>query len=125
MRVLLSPPSIRQLDFCAGLDGALRSDGVCVVACFTSTEAVRHATTLRGWSVFIIARPQCRVVVDVFWAHSPLLGLINIVPQFVVILATVVSFARLDSLAAICLLPLVGWVAFAGILNTAIWLLNS
>ena len=41
------------------------------------------------------------------------------------ILATVVSFARLDSLAAICLLPLVGWVAFAGILNTAIWLLNS
>ena len=60
-----------------------------------------------------------------FWAHSPLLGLINIVPQFVVILATVVSFARLDSLAATCLLPLVGWVAFAGILNTAIWLLNS
>jgi tryptophan-rich sensory protein len=52
-----------------------------------------------------------------FWAHSPLLGLINIVPQFVVILATVVSFARLDSLAAICLLPLVGGVAFAGILK--------
>jgi tryptophan-rich sensory protein len=98
------------------LDGALRSDGVCVVAYFTSTEAVRHATALRGWSVFIVARPQCRVVVDVFLAHSPLLGLINIVPQFVVILATVVRFARLDSLAAICLLPLVGWVAFAGIL---------
>jgi benzodiazapine receptor len=69
--------------------------------------------------------PQCRVVVDVFWAYSPLLGLINIVPQFVVILVTIVSFARLDSLAAICLLPLVGWVAFAGILNTAIWLLNG
>jgi tryptophan-rich sensory protein len=49
-----------------------------------------------------------------FWAHSPLLGLINIVPQFVVILATVINFARLDSLAAVCLLPLVGWVAFAG-----------
>jgi translocator protein len=30
-----------------------------------------------------------------FWAHSPLLGLMNIVPQFVVILATVVSFAQL------------------------------
>ena len=60
-----------------------------------------------------------------FWAHSPLLGLINIVPQFGVILATVVSFARVDSLAAICLFPLVAWVAFAGILNTAIWLLNS
>ena len=60
-----------------------------------------------------------------FWAHSPLLGLINIVPQFVVILATIISFARVDSLAAICLLPLAAWVAFAGVLNTAIWLLNS
>jgi translocator protein len=59
-----------------------------------------------------------------FWAHSPLLGLINIVPQFVVILATIVSFARVDTLAAICLLPLAAWVAFAGVLNSAIWLLN-
>jgi tryptophan-rich sensory protein len=60
-----------------------------------------------------------------FWAHSPLLGLINIVPQFLVILATVVGFARLDGVAAICLVPLAAWVAFATILNTAIWLLNS
>jgi len=60
-----------------------------------------------------------------FWAHSPLLGLINIVPQFVVILATIVSFARVDELAAICLLPLAAWVAFAEVLNSAIWLLNS
>jgi benzodiazapine receptor len=60
-----------------------------------------------------------------FWAHSPLLGLINIVPQFVVVLATIVSFTRIDGLAAMCLLPLAGWVVFAGILNTAIWVLNS
>ena len=59
-----------------------------------------------------------------FWAHSPLLGLINIVPQFVVILATVVSFARIDRLAAFSLLPLTIWVAFASVLNTVIWLLN-
>jgi tryptophan-rich sensory protein len=59
-----------------------------------------------------------------FWAHSPLLGLINIVPQFVVVIATVVSFARIDRLAAFSLLPLAGWVAFAGVLNTAIWVLN-
>jgi len=60
-----------------------------------------------------------------FWAHSPLLGLINIVPQFVVVLATIVSFAHVDDLAAICLLPLAAWVAFAGVLNSAIWLLNG
>lgn len=60
-----------------------------------------------------------------FWAHSPLLGLINIAPQFVVILATAVLFARVDRMAALCLLPLAAWVGFAGVLNTAIWLLNS
>lgn len=59
-----------------------------------------------------------------FWAHSPLFGLINIVPQFVVILATIISFARIDWPAAISLLPLAAWVAFAGVLNAAIWLLN-
>ena len=60
-----------------------------------------------------------------FWAHSPLLGLINIVPQLGVVIVTVVSFARVDRLAAFCLLPLAAWVAFAGVLNTAIWLLNN
>jgi len=60
-----------------------------------------------------------------FWAHSPLFGLINIVPQFVVILATIISFARIDRLGAIVLLPLVAWVAFAALLNVAIWILNS
>ena len=60
-----------------------------------------------------------------FWAHSPLLGLINIVPQLGVVIATVVSFARVDRLAAFCLLPLAASVAFAGVLNTAIWLLNN
>jgi tryptophan-rich sensory protein len=60
-----------------------------------------------------------------FWAHSPLLGLINIVPQLVVILATIVGFARVDRLSALCLLPLAAWVAYATALNAAIWLLNS
>jgi tryptophan-rich sensory protein len=60
-----------------------------------------------------------------FWAHSPLLGLINIVPQLAVITTTIVAFARLDPVAAICLVPLVAWVAFASLLNVAIWWLNA
>jgi translocator protein len=60
-----------------------------------------------------------------FWAQSPVLGLLNIAPQFVVILVTTALFARLDSLAAICLFPLAAWVAFAGVLNLAIWRLNG
>ncbi len=60
-----------------------------------------------------------------FGAHNPLLGVINIVPQLLVILATVVTFYRLDRMAAWCLMPLAAWVAFASTLNIAIWQLNA
>jgi tryptophan-rich sensory protein len=59
-----------------------------------------------------------------FAANSPHLGMINIVPQFALIVATVVVFYRLDRLAACCLVPLTVWVAFATMLNFSIWLLN-
>src|SRR5271165_5091790 len=59
-----------------------------------------------------------------FAANSPLLGVVNIVPQFALIIATVVAFYRLDRLAAFCLVPLAAWVAFATVLNFSIWILN-
>ena len=60
-----------------------------------------------------------------FAAHSPLLGLINIVPQWLVIVAAVVAFYRLDRAAGCCLIPLALWVAYAGLLNLALWRLNG
>jgi tryptophan-rich sensory protein len=39
-----------------------------------------------------------------FAAHSPPLGMINIVPQWLIIIATIVAFYRLDKIAAWCLL---------------------
>ena len=60
-----------------------------------------------------------------FGANSTLLGVINIIPQFLIILVTIVAFHRLDKLAAWCLLPLAAWVAFASVLNVAIWRLNG
>jgi len=59
-----------------------------------------------------------------FAAHSPLLGLANIIPQWLAVVATIVAFSRLDRLAAWCLTPLAAWVAYAGILNAALWWLN-
>jgi translocator protein len=59
-----------------------------------------------------------------FGANNPLLGVINIIPQLLVILAAVVVFHRLDRVAAWCLVPLAAWVAFASVLNVAIWRLN-
>ena len=60
-----------------------------------------------------------------FAAHNPLLGLINIVPQNLVIIATIVAFYRIDRTAGWCLVPLAAWVCFATVLNFAIWKLNS
>ena len=60
-----------------------------------------------------------------FAAHSPLLGLIDIVPQVLLAAATLALFWRLDRLAGLCLLPLVLWVSYAGLLNFAIWRLNG
>jgi translocator protein len=60
-----------------------------------------------------------------FSAHSPLLGMVNIIPQWILILGTTATFYRLDKLAGFCLLPLVAWVAFAAVLNFAILKLNA
>lgn len=60
-----------------------------------------------------------------FAAHSPLLGLINIGPQFLMILATINAFRPLDRYATWALVPLAAWVAFASVLNYSIWSLNG
>ncbi|HEY4140791.1 MAG TPA: TspO/MBR family protein [Pseudolabrys sp.] len=60
-----------------------------------------------------------------FAAHSPSLGLVNIGPQFLLILATINAFRPLDRMATWALVPLAAWVAFAGVLNYSIWTLNG
>lgn len=60
-----------------------------------------------------------------FDAHSPLLGLVNIVPQALVVVATVIAFWRLDPPAGAALVPLAAWVGFAAVLNAALWTLNG
>jgi tryptophan-rich sensory protein len=60
-----------------------------------------------------------------FDAHSPLLGLFNIVPQFLLVVATLIAFLRLDGPAGLAMAPLAAWVGFAVALNAAIWQLNG
>ena len=59
-----------------------------------------------------------------FTAQSPLLGLIDIVPQWLVIAATTILFFRIDRIAGLALVPLTAWVAYASLLNAAIFWLN-
>ena len=59
-----------------------------------------------------------------FGLESPILGLIVIVPLWVVIVATMATFSRVDRRAAALLVPYLAWVSFATALNYAIWTLN-
>jgi benzodiazapine receptor len=59
-----------------------------------------------------------------FGAHSPLLGLVVIVPFWGLILATTLVFRTMDRLAAWLLVPYLAWVAFATLLDVEIWRMN-
>ena len=59
-----------------------------------------------------------------FGLHNPFLGLCDVLPQWLLVIATMLAFWRIDRLAGLCLLPLAFWVAFAALLNFEIWRLN-
>ncbi len=59
-----------------------------------------------------------------FGLRSPLAGLVDILLLLLLIAATAVSFGRIDRWAAILFLPYLAWVAFASVLNFAIWRMN-
>jgi translocator protein len=59
-----------------------------------------------------------------FGAQNPPLGFVVILALEAAILLCIRSFARLDRIAALCLWPYAAWVAYAALLNAAIWALN-
>jgi tryptophan-rich sensory protein len=71
-----------------------------------------------------------QLVVNVGWslaffgAHSPLYGLVVIVPFWLLIAATAAAFYAVDRAAGWLLAPYLAWVSFAAVLNATIWRLN-
>lgn len=59
-----------------------------------------------------------------FGLKSPLAGLLDIVPLWAAILATLISFWKISPAAGALLLPYWLWVSFATALNFAIWKMN-
>ena len=88
----------------------------------------REPTEERRWAIGAFVG---QLVLNAAWswmffgAHNPALGLINIIPQFLVIVATIIVFWQVDRIAAFCMVPLAAWVAFATALNGSIWWLNG
>ncbi len=59
-----------------------------------------------------------------FGRHQIRGALIDIVILWVTILATLISFWKLEPLAGMLLLPYLAWVSFATVLNWTIWQMN-
>lgn len=59
-----------------------------------------------------------------FGLRSPALALLEIGVLWLAILATTVAFWRVSRPAALLLVPYLAWVAFAAVLNAALWLKN-
>ena len=59
-----------------------------------------------------------------FGAHSPLLGLMTILPMLALIVTTIILLRPIDRIAAWCLAPYVAWVSFATYLNAGFWWFN-
>jgi len=59
-----------------------------------------------------------------FGLRNPLAGLLDIVPLWAAILATLVCFLRISPLAGALMVPYWLWVSFATALNFVIWKMN-
>lgn len=71
-----------------------------------------------------------QLILNVLWSvvffglHSPLCGVIVIVALWITILFTILRFFPISTLAGALLLPYIGWVSFAAVLNISILVLN-
>ncbi|TDQ16925.1 TspO/MBR related protein [Algoriphagus boseongensis] len=59
-----------------------------------------------------------------FGMESPILGLVVIIPLWVMILLCIFQFRKVNKWASILMVPYLFWVSFATALNFAIWYLN-
>ena len=59
-----------------------------------------------------------------FGARSPGLGLIDIVPLWLAVAATIFAFSFHSRVAAFLMVPYLAWVSFATALNAAIYMMN-
>jgi len=59
-----------------------------------------------------------------FGLESPILGLVIIIPLWVLILMCIKIFFQINKAAAYLMVPYIFWVSFATLLNVSIWYLN-
>lgn len=84
-----------------------------------------HPFKKQALGVFI-----AQLVLNVLWSpaffglESPKLGLMIIIPLWVLILMCIKLFFPIHKIAAYLMIPYIFWVSFAMMLNASIWYLN-
>ncbi len=72
----------------------------------------------------------CQLALNLMWSvlffglQSPGAALVELIGLWLLILATLVAFARIRNAAAALIAPYLAWVAFAGVLNATVWYMN-
>ncbi|MFB3897407.1 MAG: TspO/MBR family protein [bacterium] len=88
-------------------------------------KGLKYTPAKLAITVFII-----QLILNSIWSiaffgfKSPLAGLVVLILLWIAILATIITFYKISTWAAILLIPYILWVSFAGILNYAIIKLN-
>jgi tryptophan-rich sensory protein len=59
-----------------------------------------------------------------FGAQNPMLGILVILPLWGCIIACIFFFRKINTWAAVLMIPYLLWVSFATVLNATIWYLN-
>ncbi len=76
-------------------------------------------------SIFLV-----QLILNTFWSiiffgmQNPGAAFGEIIALWLVIIATIITFAKISRVAAWLLVPYILWVTFAGYLNYSIWFLN-
>jgi tryptophan-rich sensory protein len=85
---------------------------------------------IKGWRAKGLALWLVQLALNFAWsclffgAHDPGAALADLAVLGVAIFATLVSFGRVDRPAGWLMIPYLGWVSFAGVLNFWVWQLN-
>jgi len=99
-----------------------------VLMAFAAAEVyVHYDARLRTWALTLYA---LQLVANALWSwlffglHQPLWALWDLILLWILVLGCILTFAQIDTLAALLLLPYGFWLLIALYLNAATWLLN-
>ena len=89
-------------------------------------QGIRKREVKIALGIFIV-----QLVLNTLWSivffglNSLLGGLVVILPLWVAILLSIITFYRISKTAGVLLIPYILWVSFATILNFSLWQLNA